>query len=333
MSFRNRVFVLGGVFVVLLAALVIGIFSSPLAASRRASERPLFPGLQPDAVARVSVSDASNRVTLTRAAPGQGDPSAPAWTVEISGRPFPAAKERVDALLKGVVALARGSLVTEDPAKAASLGLEGNGAVQVQLLDAKGQILAQLTAGNRGVGGSGYYIRAGTSKQVWQTGSDIASYLTAELKFWEDLRILPRDLTAHAVVRISETKTGSVGSTWTLSREPDSRGIPRWSFPGSQDAVQASQADAVAGALLAVEGEDFLTADSRSAVAEPIATVTVSLNDGRDFRLSFGPKTADSRYPCSVQDGAVVYLVPQWRYQQIVVDRAALKAQTRAAAP
>ncbi|HET6487533.1 MAG TPA: hypothetical protein VFH83_13995, partial [Spirochaetia bacterium] len=153
-----------------------------------------------------------------------------------------------------------------------------------------------------------------------------------ELKFWEDLRILPRDLTVQAIVRISETTSGSGGTSWALSRGPDSRGIPRWSFPGSQDAVQASQADAVAGALLAVEGEDFLT-DDRAAEAGPVATVTVSVNDGRDFRLSFGPKTADSRYPCRLQDGTVVYLVPQWRYQQIVVDRSTLRAQTRAGAP
>ena len=70
MSFRARVIALGAVFIVLLAALLVGIFVSPRGAADRASAALLFPGLKAEKVLAVEISGPSGRLLISRSANG-----------------------------------------------------------------------------------------------------------------------------------------------------------------------------------------------------------------------------------------------------------------------
>ena len=80
MSFHAKLIALGSVFVVLLAALVLGAMISPRAAAQRAETALVFPGLNTDRVQAVELSDAAARLRMTRNT---------GWSLDAGGKPFP----------------------------------------------------------------------------------------------------------------------------------------------------------------------------------------------------------------------------------------------------
>lgn len=326
MSFRTRLVILGTVFVALLAALILGSAISPRGSAQRAAARQLFPGLDPDRVQVVEISDASQSVRLVR---GKG------WTIDVDGRGFPASSDRVEGFLKQIVSLIRGTVVTRDTKAADGLGLSAKDARRIVLSGSGGITLRGLTVGKPAAGG-GHYLLVEDAAEVLQTGEGLSPYLSADRLSWAELRILPRDVKPDAVMRVSvsssmvlpDTKPGA-RIEYTLLREKDSSGALAWAFSPGEMRLQSragakvdqEKAGQLASAIVMLEAADVLVdpALAASAIASPSATVTVSLTDNRTFTIMLGAPTAARQYPCGLNEGSLSYLVPEWRVQAILL--------------
>lgn len=322
MSFRRTVIILGSVFVILLCLFIIGLVFSPRGTAQRAAETLLFPGLKPQSVARVEISDSSSRVLLVKSG---------AWTIDVAGKSFPGSQQRTDALIQAVASLTRGSLVTRNAQAAAGLGIGTQATRSIVLSDANGKTLCQIQVGKNGAGGQGFYIQAGKAPEVWQTGQALSSSLTTDRAFWADLRILPPNATGDSVIRLSVSSRMGKPFSWTSTRERDAQNKVTWTLAGVPPAkVQQAKLDAIANAVTGLTGSDFLTDPSQaSSLASPAASVIVSFADNRTFTVLFGAKTVDGRYPCSLEQGQYAYLVPEWRAQEILLSEEAITSGSR----
>jgi hypothetical protein len=329
MSFRQKAIVLGSIFVVLLALLLFGTVISPPGASQRRSEAPLFPGLKADLVRRIEIVDSSSRLALSRTG---------GWIIEAGGVSYPASQSKVEGLLKEVAALARGTLVTKSSKTSEGLGLSEKEAKRVVLSGAKGEKLCELSVGRAGVGGGGFYLRPGAGTEVFQTGEGLSSYLSTERRAWAELRVLPSDASAEAVMRLSIASSlalpgaaaakGAPRIEYALLKEKSASGTMTWSFGAGAGPVDQQKVDSLVRSVLNLEGDDFLVgADPvRASLAQPAAQVTISLTDNRSFVIQIGEKTAKDQYPCALSGGSLGYLVPQWRLEGILKPKESLAA-------
>ena len=326
MSFRRTIALLASVFVVLLAALVLGYVFTPQGASRRQSEALLFPGFKAKEVRKVEISDAASRVSILLS---------DRWMIDAAGETFPASGDKVEGLLREVAALSRGSVVTRDAKTAESLGLSPREAKRLALSGQGGGPLAVLSIGRYAAAGGGYYIRVGDAPEVLQTGAGLASYLGTARSEWANLRILPSDVRAESVMRLTVSggiplpdAKGTKRVEYTLVKGSDAQGALSWRFEGAGAAkVQAQKADAMAAAVAGLEGSDYLS--GVEAAASVTALVTVSLTDNRTFTIRFSAKNASGQYPCSLADGRYAFLVPEQRVGEILVPLDALTDAAR----
>jgi hypothetical protein len=318
MSFQRKVIILGSVFLILLAALVLGTVFSPQGTASRQSEALLFPALKPSQARRIEIGDASSKVSLVLS----GD-----WTIDVAGKMYPASQERVNGLLQELAAITRGTVVTRDAKAAESLGLSEKEAKRLVLFGAKDERLCDLSIGRFAAGGQGIYLRVGDRSEVLRTGEGLSRYLGIERRDWANLRVLPPGLKADTIMRLTVTNSRALPETkgarpfqYTLVKETDTRGGSVWSLAGEKGRkLDAKKIDGMANALAGLEGSDFLTDGAPSAVLSPqAAEVTVSLTDNRTFTIRFGLKKEKNQYPCGLAEGAYAYLVPEWRVNEIL---------------
>jgi len=318
MSFQRKIIILGSIFVVLLAALLLGMVFSPQRSVQRQSEALLFPDLKPAQARRVEIGDASSQVRLSLA----GE-----WAIEESGKRYPASQEKVSGLLQALAALTRGALVTRDAKAAEGLGLSTKEAKRLVVFGAKDEKLCELAVGRFAAGGLGLYLRPADRPDVLRTGQELSRYLGIERRDWANLRVLPSDLKPSSVMRLTivnerallEPK-GAKPFRYTLVKEVDSRGGSAWSWAGEKGRrLDAQKIDGIANALSGLEGSDFLADGATGAITPPAAEVTVSLTDNRTFTVRFGTKNEKNQHPCGLADGAYAYLVPEWRVKEILV--------------
>ncbi len=314
MSFRSKVIVLGSLFVVLLAVLVVGMAVSPRGAAARAAASPLVPRLRAGDVIRVELADSTSRVALLR-----GDQ----WSLEVTGGQFPANRQRVDALVREVAAASRGTLISRGTNDDASLGFDEKTVRHLVLRGASGAVLCELSIGKQGAGG-GVYLRVGQSPEIWLTGEGLVPYLTTDGSFWADLRVLPADVTGSAVMRISVSSGRSF--TWTATRQKDAQNRETWYLAGRPGVkAPAEKLDSLANAVADLTGSGFIPGPvDRKQFQAPTGVVVVSLTDNRTFSVLFAARTPDGKYPCIVEQGEHVYLVPEWKVKEIVVPESIL---------
>jgi hypothetical protein len=316
-SFQRKVLLLGSVCVALLVALVLGMVFSPRGVEKREAEALLFPGVKASAVKRVEVTDATTRIVLEKTA---------AWSLSVAGAVFPASQERAEAIVRNVVSLNRGTLISRQPQPSESLGFSPQVSKHLVFYGSTGELLCDLSVGKQGSVGRGVYLRAGVAPEVWQTGEGLSPYLTTDRTFWADLRVLPSDVAGPAVMRLSISSRSGNRFTWTTTRERDAQNRQRWVLAGRAGvAIKQEKVDAIVNAVTGLTGADFLTGPrDKSAFLSPSAVVVVSLTDNRTFSVLFGPKLADGRYPCMREQGEYVYAVPEWRLKEIIVGSDAL---------
>jgi hypothetical protein len=314
MSFRRSFAILASLFVVLLCLFIVGIVVSPRGVSLRAEQAALFPGIKAALVARATVTDAAGSITLSRAG---------SWVIESQGRTLPAAQEAVDALVKDVLGLQRGSLVTRNAAAAATLGLGERPEKTVVLADASGRTLCELRVGKPSASGQGVYVQAAKAADVWRTGQSLAASLTSARAHWADLRVLPADVKADAVMSIALARR--TGSSWTATRERDAGGKTSWVLAGKPSVkLDQDKTATAASAAATMAGADFLTDGVAPTPSTASAWLTVGLSDNRSFTILFGERTPDGRYPCAMEKGSSAYLVPEWRVKQAMPSLAEL---------
>ncbi len=318
MSFRTAVTALGALFIVLLAALVFGAVFAPASASKRAADAALFPGLRPSLVRQIEISDATTRIVGTKAA-GQ-DAAGGGWTLDIAGVPYPASQARADSFVNDMAALARGTLVTRDAASLASLGLGAAAGKRVVLRGSGSEVLAELHAGSAATGSQGMYVQPAGHNEAYLTGAALSGAVTTDRTYWAEMRILPSTVTGDSIIRLSVAQKGTLAFSWTATRERSAQNVNAWVIEGKTSVkIQQDKLSSVASSVAGISGGDFLL-DSHLAPDESTAQAVINLtgSDNRSYTLLFGARQADARYPCVLVGTPVPWLVPEWRYQEIL---------------
>jgi hypothetical protein len=325
MTFRQKAVILSAAAAALLALFILGELFSPQRLSRVGQAALLFPGFPKTAARRIELSDAGGTVTLVRT---EG------WSLDIAGTAYPAADAKVRYLLDGIAELERGALVTRNPARAADLGVSGPDAVRVLVSGQKGETLCDFTAGRTAATGRGRYLRA-SGPEIFQSGESLSPYISAERRFWANLKVLPQGLRQDAVVRVSVKSRLALAAgkdrrdlDYTLVLGQDKNGKPAWSFAGDGPVLE-DKARQVVDALLSLDANDFDTTAGAvaSLASRPAATVTVSFSDSKDLVLYFGPGVAGNQYPCALSGGTYAYLAPAWRVGEILARKETLTSR------
>jgi hypothetical protein len=321
---------LGSIAVALLLIFVLGERFSPARLQRTASEARLFPGFTVDKAVKIDVFGKQTQVSLNKSG---------AWTIAVGGAQYPAAESKITFLLQEIVSLRVGTLVTRNAASSSALGLDSAEAVRLVVYGAKGEALCELSAGKAGPAGKGKYIRVGKGPEVYETGDALSPYLTAETRFWENLKVFPQDLKSSDIVglkisgRVSLTGGKDTGPlSYELARTKDRLGAETWSLVGQAGTgVDAQRVRSVLDALIGFEGNDI---DASPQVFQGIRTapkVTITLLTGSTggFVLFIGDRVEGDQYPCALQNGSYSYRIPEWRISQALVTKESLAPQPR----
>jgi hypothetical protein len=330
MTFRRKTIVLGSIAAALLISFILGGIFSPERRLSSAAERRLFPGFTAEKAMKIELSGQESKVTLVKSS---------TWTISIDGVPYPAADSKISILLQELASLSAGKLVTRNEGNTSTFGFGQADEVRLAVYGSNGEILCGLSAGKTEAAGRGKYIRAGTSPEIFETAESLSPYLSADNRFWQNLKVFPKDLKAadisglKVVGRLSLSggkDTGSLG--YELSRSTDPTGVETWSVAGQNGpALDAQKVKNLLDALIAFEGNDM---DGSQQSLQQIrsgskAVITLRTSDSRAFVLDIGDRLSGDQYPCALRDGAYSYRVPEWRVSQAFVTKESLIPQDR----
>jgi hypothetical protein len=190
MTFRRRLIVLSSVLLVLVLAYIVGSLVSPRPGGER--REPLLPGFSPESVTAISVSDSEGNVRLD----GQND----AWTMELSGRRFPARSDRIEVLLEDLAEAHIVREVTDREEMHDELGVGGD-AIRLGLTT--GSTTTELLVGDESTGTDLLYVRFPDSRTVYSTDGRFRFYLNEPATYFAYLRVFPEDLYGSGIVDLS----------------------------------------------------------------------------------------------------------------------------------
>jgi hypothetical protein len=191
MIFRKKAIILASIAGSLLLLYVCGEIFSPSRRMASTSGARFFPGFSAEKAAAIEISGKDSKVSLLKSG---------AWAVSVGGGRYPAAESKIASLLQEIASLQIGTLVTRNAQSASELGFGTAEEVSLVVRGAGGEALCELASGKSGPAGRGRYIRAGKSADVYLTGDSLSSYLTAETRYWENLKVFPQELKAEDIV-------------------------------------------------------------------------------------------------------------------------------------
>ncbi len=330
MTFRRKTIVLGSIAAALLISYILGGVFSPERAQSSAAERRLFPGFTAEKAAKIELSGPESKVTLVKSG---------AWTISIDGVPYPAADSKIAILLQELASLRAGKLVTRNEETASTFGFGQAEEVRLAVYGSGGELLCGLSSGKTGSSGRGKYVRTGTSPEIFETAESLSPYLSADNRFWQNLKVFPQDVKAADIVglkivgRLSLSDGKDTGSlNYELSRSTDQAGAEKWTLAGQNAPVlDAQKVKNILDSLVAFEGNDMDGSGQglKQLRSGPKAVITLTTSDSRVFVLDIGDRLSGDQYPCALRDGAYSYRVPEWRVSQALVDRESLIPQDR----
>jgi len=259
MSFPARLASVCAALVLLVAAWVLGIVFSPQRVAQRSAGAPLVSLLGSRQIVSLDIfaraSDPAPIASLKRVGLNQ-------WEVGAGSLSFPASADRVAALLQGLRDMRRGNLVTRDPTKLDSLGLDEDTAHKV-VMHMQGAPDTALLVGKRAASGDEEYVKASGDPSAWLTRSSVGILLAQDRSYWYDLRVMPEDIQGGTIfsinvsgsVRLGGPGEKVLGGSYTLSRR--SAQSSEWVIQGQKAAVSPLAAATMADRLALLEGIDF----------------------------------------------------------------------------
>ena len=130
--------------------------------------------LEPDEVGRIVISEGDQRSELLRldtlwVLAGHETEQLRSW--------------RLDAFFNSVLSVERESLISENPAKWSTYGVDSTGR-QLQVYNRKGELQSHLVVGRSTVNWQSSYLRAIGEDQVYQTRQGIYQFIAAGAEFW-----------------------------------------------------------------------------------------------------------------------------------------------------
>ena len=177
----KNIFILFGVFVVLMLAAVIINGMAKREEKKADKESILFPGFAADRVSSVEIKAKDGEVRLNR----EGD----AWLVATSDN-YPADQEAVGKMLQTVTELKSTLIASRSAEKHSQFEVDVNGGVEVAMLGAGGEdALARLFVGKMGADYMSTYVRRADQDAVLLADGYLRSVFDKGARGWRDRTI------------------------------------------------------------------------------------------------------------------------------------------------
>ncbi|MBN2551465.1 MAG: DUF4340 domain-containing protein [Spirochaetales bacterium] len=330
LSFQRKVLIMGVCIAVLTAAYVLGVVFSPARTGRREAEAPLIPGFNRrirEQVAEIHIAGEQGARKVVK----RGD----SWVLPAAERDFPASAARVDTFLDFLADMARRRVVTDNPEAWQEFEVQSDASRRIQLLDSAGDVLSEIIVGKTAAGGADNYVRVGNGNEVLLADRSFDYYLNPEEKFWAHLRIFPDDLEGQSIMRIT------VDSTLRFEEEAEGQDLKYTLVLSSEQPavwnvvdlpegeLDNQKVDLLASNLADLEGTEFAhgVGPVEAGLENPAASILISTEDGRDFRLFIGGEAGGDQYYAALEDGQLIYKVAEWRVKGLLKDIGQLRAE------
>jgi hypothetical protein len=270
-------------------------------AQRQAQEAVLPAGLLAQ-VARLSLP---GQIELTKTG---------AWSVTVSGQPYPASADRIDGYLKTLGEMRRERLV----GRAVTLKDYGLDAPRVVLLkDKNGKTLAELRIGSPDAAGSKVYVQLDSGPEVWETDRALTRVLDVDFNTWTDLALAPgkkaSDLTRLTFTGALETTDKTKYTAFDLVKggTPDK---PIW-----ENQLDKSKPESVANWVTQVANFRFgaYAAPGEAPVLDGSSgKLVLSWGDNTRTEVQLGQRDLQNRFAAT--DGQRRFWINEWALSQLL---------------
>ncbi len=329
MRYEDKVKWLSGALLVLLLAWGLGEFFSPERVAARAETGALLAG-KANAAADIAITVGASSLHLAK----QGGQ----WQLMDGGDALPVQASRVDAFLSALAKAGHRRPMATAKDAWNNLGLDDAHAKSLKIADARGKVLLDLKAGNRGPTGAGLYVRFAASDASWLVDSDISSWLTADRGSWLDLRIWKTATGSDSVQ--SAVASANVDFAAQAAATPGGSAPKRlapkhtaFSFERAADGWKSGNqvpdtvaVESMLRAALNLEAVDLASHAPVGAFDKINATLSLSLGTGKTRVIEVGGPAGDGRWWVRTSDNgqasALIYQVSSWSLGSIFKDAA-----------
>lgn len=309
---KTRIFILLGVFVVLvLAALIIeGVGNR--GEKRTAKASILFPGFDAEKVASVEIRTQEGEIKL-KIENG-------IWVVATSDN-YPADPKAVEDMLKKVKDMKSSHVASKSSEKHSQFEVDEKSGVEVKILDTEDKELAHFFVGKMGPDFMSTYVRRIDDDKVLMVGEYLKSVFDKGTRGWRDRTILSFDATQVQRLTLVSKEKGEIAveanaeSGWQIVKPEVA--------PAKKEAV-----DGIVSGLSNLSADDFAEKkDLREyKLDQPQSKVIVDLKDGTSRVLLIGDKS-DYRYYVKSQEKDDVFLLSEGKINSFFKDLKDLKAE------
>ena len=302
-KYNRKIAVLSGV-VGALALLYAGI----LVFDSEQARGPLFAWLEAkwvDQADRIELSGSEGKVTLVR--------KSGLWFVSRDNRDYPAKQSRVGDLLSLLSTKGRYTIRGTEASSHERLGLTEDAASRVVIRSGVAPYpLLDLLVGGTDSTGQEVYLRKSGDLDVRSGEDRLSGYVDSRPAGWLNLRLFSEaDFNAEAIQRLTieapPNGEEAAPSALVLSRHEGG-----W-ITGSASAADTQQVETYIGAVLALEGEDFLP-------DEPVRTegrIHLELGNGQAVTLSVGGLLESKRRSAWVEGSPFKYILAEWALSRL----------------
>jgi len=314
MSFRTRLLAVCGTLASLLVLFLFGTLFSPERVQARTSSQPLLPGLSPEKIDEIEITEEGASTRLLRTARG--------WEIPRGTSAYPASADRIETFLRTVAGLRRTSRVTSAPQHLSELGFSGDRS-RLLVLHQSGAADIVLQVGKRGPSGDADYVRLDGQDLVYLARGNLAFFLLQKPPYWYELHVLPNNVQGTTISSI--TVSGALDAAGAAGvalrggyslRRPSADKPDQWIVGGDARPADRVTAGAMASSLANLEGVDF---------AEPKAAAGGSGTSGAGTgRLDIAVTTFEGKkYSLNVTRGpepGQVRITTDWSHWTYVVN-------------
>lgn len=307
MRFQDKVKWLSGALVVLLLVWGLGEFFSPERVAARSQTSSLL-GTKPTEAADILLASGSSSVHLVKQGGG--------WSLMDGKDALPVQGSRVEALLSALAKAGRRRPVAQAKEAWKDLGLDEAEAKTLRVADARGKVLLDLRAGNRGATGAGIYLRFAGSDASYLAESDLSSWLAADRGSWLDLRLWKTSLGSEAVESIEASSLLDFAGQTNLAAGQAPKTLARpvaWKFDRQGEGWKGGPKDAdplavesVVRAALNLEAADLAVAPPPGAFDSLNARVSLVLGSAKTRLVEVGASAGPGRWWARASEGGVL---------------------------
>jgi len=293
----------------LAAIIALGLFLSPASAAKRSGAFILLGNTE--AVTSISIRG-KGTVELSRAGT--------VWSLRGEDGSLPVDSGRVKLFLEALATVNNRELVAGNKEAWKKLGLDGDEASTVTLINKDGVKLEEFIVGAYGKAPGKVHFAKPGSPSAYLVASGMASYIIGGSNSWLDLRVWSAPPAVEQIQEIVvQGELTHKGGSVVSYRATRSKGA--WESGGS--ALDGLKVETMLRGLINFRGSNYASsadnADTRSVIVELI------LGNGTSLRLSIGQAGADGKYPAlSSQRERMLYL-PAWAVEESLKPVASLR--------